>query len=381
MINILIVGLMDVKGGIEQLVYQICTRMDQNIFHCDFLAYCPKCAYEDELKAMGGHVYHITRRGVNPLKCRNELKVFFKSHQDLYDYIWFHGSSASNKTGHIFARKYTNAQIISHSHGTFFDSKGRIRKILHTFLHHMHQRKYMACTDYCFACSRAAGQWLFGKTDKEVYIIKNGIEIQNYQFNQSIRDEYRKKFAIENNTVIGHAGRFCTAKNQDFILDIFNEVLKEDQNYMLLLAGEGELLEKIKQKADILGITGHVIFAGYRDDWNNMLQAIDLLLLPSLYEGLPIVAIEAQANGLPCLLSDTITDEVGITDLVEYMSLNCSEREWASKIINLIKKNAKNDRNRYREKILENGYDIHKTINSLEKFFMEHDRKPNGGKQ
>lgn len=372
MIRILIVGMMDIKGGIEQLVYQICTRMDNNQFRFDFLCYCHKCAYEEELEALGGQAYHITRRGENPIKCRNELKAFFKSHRNQYDYIWIHGSSASNCTGHIFARKYTNAQIISHSHGTFFDSKGKVTKLLHTYLHHLHHHKYMRCTDYCFACSRAAGDWLFGKTDKQLYIIKNGIELVNFQFNQVIRDEYRKKFDIENKIVIGHAGRFCAAKNQEFILDVFYEVLKINPNYMLLLAGDGEMLQKIKSKASDLKISDKVIFAGYRDDWNHILQAIDLLLLPSLYEGLPIVAVEAQTSGLPCLLSDTITKETCISDLVEYNSLTDPKKEWAEKIERIIQKHTNDNRSEYGKKIIKNGYDIYRTVKDLEQFFTEH---------
>ena len=141
MLNILIVGLMGSKGGIEQLIYQIFKRLGDE-FHCDILSYSSKCAFEEEFKAGGCTVYHITRRGENPVKCRKELKAFYKAHPDSYDYIWFHASSTSNVMGHVYAKRYTNAQIISHSHGTHFDSKKGIIHMAHVFLHLAHRKKY-----------------------------------------------------------------------------------------------------------------------------------------------------------------------------------------------------------------------------------------------
>lgn len=372
MINILIIGMMDVRGGVEQLIYEMFQCLDPNKIHCDFLCYCNKCVYEDEFKAAGSNVYHITRRGENPLKCRKELKAFFKTQGDHYDYIWIHTSSASNCMGHIFAKRYTNARIISHSHGTHFESKKGLIHAIHTFLHRYHQKKFVRCTDFYFACSRAAGEWLYGSDLKDLKVIKNGIDPDKYQFDPVVRERIRESFSLENKKVIGHAGRFCTVKNQSFLLEIFSSIAGQSDDYLLLLAGEGELLGLMKQKAADLGIADKVIFAGYRQDLNCILQAVDIFILPSLYEGLPIVAIEAQGSGLPCLLTDTITKEVSISDLVSYMSLTKSAQQWAEKITTLLKIYENNNRSIYRRIISENGYDINETVKELEQFLMKH---------
>ena len=174
--------------------------------------------------------------------------------------------------------------------------------------------------------------------------------------------------------MVGHMGRFCPAKNQSFILDIFYEIRQKGIPCKLFLAGEGEQFEEIKQKAKALGVSEHVIFAGYRNDPNCILQAFDVLLLPSLYEGLPIVAIEAQASGLPCLLADTITAETAVTDLVEFMSLTEPPRSWAERLTGLAKAHQKSDRSKYAQDLLENGYNIEETVKELETFLLTHKR-------
>ena len=373
MLNILIVGLMNVKGGIEQLIYQIFKRLGDE-FHCDFLSYSPKCAYEDEFKAAGSTVYHITRRGENPVKCRKELKAFYQAHPDTYDYIWFHASSTSNVMGHIYAKRYTNAQIISHSHGTHFESRRGFVHAAHTFLHTLHRKKYIRCTDYCFACSKAAGKWLFGDTEKPVVIINNGIEIDRFRFSAPVRERIRNSIDIREEILIGHIGRFCEVKNQNFVLDIFYEVLQKNSSCRLFFAGEGEQLEQIKQKAKALGIYDHVFFAGFRNDPNCIMQAFDILLLPSLHEGMPVTVIEAQDSGLPCILSDTIPQEAAVTNLVEYMSLTNSPLDWAQKILDMVMAYQNNDRSRYAQVLLENGYNIEGTVKKLENFLLTHNR-------
>lgn len=377
MLKILIVGMMDVKGGIEQFVIQLFRRLDKSEIHCDFLCYCRKCAYEEELLAAGSSVYHVTRRGENPLRCRRELKAFFRTHGE-YDYIWIHTSSASNCMGHIYARKYTKAKIISHSHGTHFDSRRGLIHALHVFLHRSHQKRFLACTDFCFACSRAAGEWLFG-TDCPVTVVKNGVDTERFRFDSAERARVRETFALGTHKVIGHAGRFCAAKNHAFLLEIFAEVSRISEDYRLFLAGEGELLETAKQKAAELGIADKVIFAGYRDDLHCIFQAFDVLLLPSLYEGFPIVAVEAQTCGLPCLLADTITKEVSVTDLVAYRSLTEPAQRWAEEVCALAEGHTNNDRARYCKIIAENGYDINETVREVERFLVSHRGSGLGG--
>ena len=157
-------------------------------------------------------------------------------------------------------------------------------------------------------------------------------------------------------------------------MEIFEAVIRKSDDYRLFLAGEGELLQAAKQKAAELGIADKVIFAGYRDDLHCIFQAFDVLLLPSLYEGFPIVAVEAQACGLPCLLADTITREVSVTDLVAYRSLTQPAQRWAEEACALAEGHTNNDRAHYCNIIAENGYDINETVREVERFLLSHQR-------
>lgn len=374
MIKLLIIGMMDIKGGIEQLIYQIVSRFDKSKIHCDFLCYCRKCAYEEDLVAAGSTVYHVTKRGENPVKCRKELKLFFQTRPKEYDYIWINTCSASDAAAHVYIKRYTNAQLITHSHNTFFDATG-VRRAVHMLLHRMNRRKFLKYTDYRFACSAAAGEWLFGAEAKEITIVRNGIETDRFRFDRAVSLQLRQEFSLENCHIIGHAGRFCEAKNHTFILDIFACVLKKSENYRLFLAGEGELLVQMRQKAQELGIADKVIFAGYRNDMERILQMFDILLFPSLFEGLGIIAVEAQASGLPCLISDTVPKEVFLTELVTAMSLAEPAERWAEKLDELVKTNEKTDRTSYCNIVAQNGYDIDETTAELERFFLEHRRE------
>ncbi len=381
MLNILIIGMMDIKGGIEQLIYQIFSRLDKNKIQCDFLCYCPRCAYEENLKAAGSAVYHIARRGQHPLKCRKELKAFFKEHRTDYDYIWINTCSASNGMGHVYAKRYTNAKIITHSHNTYFDSAGGVVRVAHMLLHKANRKKLFRYTDFCFACSAEAGEWLFGPKAESVVIIKNGIETDAFRFDPSAAERIKKEFSLGGCKVIGHAGRFCEAKNQSFLLEIFAEVIKKSDHYRLFLAGEGDLLIPMQQKAADLGIADKVIFAGYREDMEAVLQAFDLLLLPSLFEGLGIIAVEAQASGLPCLLADTIPKEVYLTDLAFEMRLTDPAEQWADQVRALVEAHENIDRTAYCKIVAQNGYDINDTVRELEAFLTEHKTQDLGGNQ
>lgn len=371
MLHLLIIGMMDIKGGIEQLIFQIFNRLDKDKIQCDFLCYCPKCAFEEELKAAGSAVYHITRRGENPLRCKRELKAFFKARGSEYDYIWINTCSASNGWGHKYAKRYTDAKIITHSHNTFFDSAGGLVRAAHTLLHKINRKKLLRYTDFRFACSAEAGDWLFGPHAADVVIVKNGIETAAFRYDPAAAEQIRNEFALEGCRVIGHAGRFCAAKNHAFLLDVFAEVVKISADYRLVLAGEGELLAAMQQKAADLGIADLVVFAGYRSDMERILQGFDVLLLPSLFEGLGIIAVEAQASGLPCLLADTVPREVCLTELVSYMSLAAPARHWAEKIRALAEAHENIDRSSYSKIIAETGYDINETVRNLETFLTE----------
>lgn len=362
----------DVKGGVEQLLIQIFRNIDKTKIHFDFLSLFPVCAYEEELLQAGSSVFHITRRGENPIRSRRELKAFFQSHRDTYQYIWIHMSSASHCAPNIYARKYTQAKIISHSHGTSFECRGKLAHWIHLFLHKNNREKFLRATDYCFACSTEAGRWLFGNQDRHVYTIKNAIETEKFQYDPEVRQQMKDELDLNGYTVFGHVGRFTEIKNHKFLLEIYAEIFKKNSQTCLLLVGEGELLEEMKEKASALGLSKQVFFAGFRPDFNCLLQAFDVLLLPSFSGGFPVSVVEAQAGGVPCLISDTITREVQVTSLVEYESLDAPASLWADRALEAARRNEDCERSAYAAELKEKGYNIKDTAAWLEEFFEKH---------
>lgn len=365
-IKVLIIGMSPIKGGIEMLLMQFFRSIDRSRVQFDFLTFCEKCVFEEEILAAGSQVFHVTRRGENPIQNRKELVAFYKAHPNTYDYIWYHLSSASNCAPVVLARKYTTAKIICHSHGTSFDSSALFRPV-HLLLDRINYPRLMRSTDYCFACSKAAGKWLFKGTDREIKLIRNGVQIEKFRFNPSVRVGLRKELQAEDAVIIGHAGRFCAAKNQSFIIDIFAEYHRAEPNSILVLVGEGETKTAMEEKVRTLGLESAVHFLGFREDFYALLQAFDLFLMPSLYEGLPISAVEAQTAGLPCLLADTITEETAVTDLTEFLSLNDSAALWAQKIQKMLAKSV--SREQYAQIVRDAGYDAKDTISDVAEFF------------
>ncbi|MDO4153987.1 MAG: glycosyltransferase family 1 protein [Clostridia bacterium] len=366
--KVLIIGMSPIKGGIEMLLMQVFRSVDRKDITFDFLTFCEKCVFEEEILSAGSQVFHVTRRGVNPIKNRRELIAFYKAHPNTYDFIWYHLSSASNCLPVVLAKKYTNAKIVCHSHGTSFDSRALFRPI-HLLLDKINNPKLLKCTDFCFACSQAAGDWLFKGSDKPITVIKNGISIEKHRYSEETRNRIRNEMQLNDSFVIGHAGRFCEAKNQPFIVDVFNAFQKTHPNSLLLLAGEGETQTAVREQVERLGLTNQVRFLGFRDDFAALLQAFDLFLMPSLYEGLPISAIEAQTAGVPCLLADTITKETAITDLVNFMSLEDAPERWAERIAAIQEKTI--ERSKYVTVVSEAGYSDEQTVNDIVNFFLK----------
>lgn len=225
-------------------------------------------------------------------------------------------------------------------------------------------KKY--ATDY-FACSELAGRWLFGdKTFEQgkVTIINNAIDLDKFKYDEKIRKDKRKELGIKDDTlVIGHVGRFVAQKNHTFLIDIFNELHKKEKNSILLLIGQGPLMDEIKQKVDLHGISDSVKFLGQRDDVNELYQVFDVFLLPSLYEGLPVVGVEAQATGLLCELSSDMTKETKVLNTTRFISLDISAEEWSSIILNNYSKFKRHDT---KEEITKNNFNIMKEASKLE---------------
>lgn len=304
-------------------------------------------------------MYYIPPRSNGVIKNINNWKKFLKEHKDEYNTIHVHVSSLTAITPIVIAKKYKIKNRIIHSHNIL--QRGKIHEILSK----INEKRILKYATKMFACSREAGEKYFPKDKFE--IIKNGIDAEKYIYNSEKKIQMREKLNISNETAYVHIGRFNEQKNHKFLIDIFNQILKLDSNCKLFLIGDGELKESINQKIKEYKIQNNVVFLGLRDDIWDVLQAMDIMIFPSLYEGLGIVGIEGQASGIPVFVSDVVPKEIKVTDLVQVISLNKTNKEWAENIVNNKKKERKN---KYNEIVAE-GYDIKNTIKKLEEYYFK----------
>lgn len=360
-------------GGIESFIMNVYRNIDKSKVQFDFLlTRNEKEFYDEEVKSLGG-----TKLTIDIDKNKNVfIRVFLES-IELYkilkksDYNIIHVHSGTPlRILYLFAAKLAGIKKrIYHSHSA--EVKGPhsmliIKKYIFKFLKLFF--KYSA-TDY-FACSEAAGRWMYSKNlikNNKVKVIYNGIELNKFIFNPNIRERYRKNLNLKENFVIGHVGRFTHQKNHDFLVEIFYELYQFDKSARLLLIGEGELKESIKLKVKSLGISKVVLFLDVRSDVNNIMQAMDVFLLPSNYEGLPVVGVEAQASGLITVFSDNITKEIDITNNVTFISLNEPSKNWANKIMSQKDTIVRGDTSKH---ITKNGYNIENTVKYLEEIYI-----------
>ena len=288
----------------------------------------------------------------------------------IYDVVHIHNSNVFCILEAILAKAAGVKKVIVHSHNTAMGGFG-IRRLVKMVFQVLGKSFWPLVADEYCACSTEAGVWMFGKGAVEkgkVHILKNGIVGNKYYFNDEIRKEYRSKLGWVDKYIIGHVGRFSTQKNHTFLLDIFNEILKLEPNARLLLFGEGELKKQAVEKVLNLGLSDKVNFYGTSKEINKWLQVMDLFLFPSLYEGLPVSGIEAQAAGVPVLASDTISPEFKITDCVKWMKLNAPAKDWAQKAVAIL--HTKSFR-MTKSEIQEQGYDIVCTAKELKLIYDE----------
>lgn len=361
-------------GGIQKLIMDWATTFDKNLIQLDFLLLDDGTHYELEetLKKLGCNVYKLKgmwiRKPTDFIKYAKLLDDFFREHHD-YKVVHLH-SSSKNYMVLKYAKKYNIPIRIAHSHNIDFQSKNPMKKIIGNLLK---KSLIKYSTDY-FACSELAGKWLFGKdivNSKMFKIIHNSIDLEKFKYNENIRKKLRDELYIEDDEiVIGHVGRFTNQKNHTFLIDIFNEINKINNRSKLLLVGTGPLENEIKEKVTRLRLEDRVIFLGFKSNINEYMQAMDIFVFPSLYEGLGIVLIEAQASGLKCFTSkDVVPYEANISENLNYISLNDSAVIWANKIL-------ENTYNRdCNENIIKNKeYDINYTVKYLQDFYMKEER-------
>ncbi len=370
MINVLIFGLNENPGGVESFLYNYVTNIDKTRVHFDFLCNSDReVAYEKELKAYGCRFYHVTPRNINPAIFYRKLHAFFAMKADRYDAIWVNINSLANIDYLKYAKKFGIKRRIVHSHNAMnMDSnfKGQLRGVLH------HKNKIGIehyATDF-FACSKQAAKWFYKPSlIDQVRVIPNAIDISKMRYDKKAAREIRTEFGLKDELLIGNIGRLHFQKNQSFALDIFKKVLDERSDARLMLVGDGEDREMLVQKAKDLGIEDKVIFTGVRRDIPKILSALDLFLFPSLFEGLPIAALEAQAAGLPIVASkDTIPDELKVNSNFEFVSLDEPAAIWAEDVV-WLSDVGKEAWDNIQENFAHAGYDIKVQARKLTRYF------------
>lgn len=345
-------------GGAETFMMKLFRNIDKEKFVFDF---CSQSSihgiYEEEIKSLGGKVYHIPPKTKNIIK--NFLLIRKLVKENKYKYVIRPGNHALS-TLELIAAKLGGAKVLA-MRATSASTGSKKSLAVHKLFCFLTK----VVPNVKIAPSAKASLFVFGKKQTnagKVHILKNGIDAGQYVFSEEKRKKVRSQFGIQENAfVIGHVGRFTKVKNHTFIVNVFSEILKMQPHAVLLLVGTGELQEEIKEKVKELGIENNVLFAGHRKDVAEILSAFDTLIFPSIYEGMPNVVIEAQTAGLKCFVSDSITKEVDITGLVTFLSIEGKAAGWAEEIL----ENKDYDRKDMTFAVQNAGYDIKAVTNEF----------------
>lgn len=359
-------------GGIETQLMRIYRNIDRTKVQFDFLLHrTQEGAYDAEIRSLGGRIYYV--EAFNPFRYAGYYRSmldFFKAHPE-YKIVLAHTELALGLL--MCAKKAGVPMRICYSHnGRFaFNLKRCFMDFETLFL-----KRY--CTDM-FAVSKLAAQYTFGDKAVEtgkVRTIQNGIRVEDFVFDEAIREQKRKELGMENNLIFGHVGRFMMQKNHMFLLETFQKIHGLRPDARLILIGEGRLEEKIRQKTEMLGISLVVTFLGRCSDVNDWMKAMDVLLLPSLWEGFPNVAIEAQASALPVYMSTNITEEAAFSPYCRRLPLEDGAGSWAQTIVSDLKNPL--PRVDMSRTMLEKGCDVKTTAKWYEGFYLEQFEKLSG---
>lgn len=345
------------RGGLESMIMNYYRHIDREKVQFDFLVHRQeRAAFDDEIESLGGRIYRLPRLVPWSKNYLAALNRFFDEHSE-HKIVHVHQDCLSSVILKIAAQHNVPVRV-AHSHSANQD------KNLKYPIKLWYKRGIPKYATNLFACGKGAGDWMFGGASYQ--IINNAIDVVACAYNPTKRQEMRRQLGLENEFTIGHVGRFNQPKNHPFLIDIFAALLRKEPNAVLLLVGGGEGMSKMQEKAQELGIAEHVHFLEVRSDVADLMQAMDVFVFPSLYEGLGIALIEAQAAGLPCVVSDIIPHEAYLTDLVDSESLSAPAGKWAEKIV---AKRAfpRTDR---RSEIAAHGFDITTEAVKLQEFYL-----------
>ncbi len=342
-------------GGAETFLMKIFRGIDREKWHMDFcVTKKERGFYDDEIESNGSKIFRITQKTDSIKLFKKELSQVIK--ENGYDVVFRSGASCFTALDLWVAKKCgVKVRVLRSSNaGTM---QGKLQQFINVFS----RRILTSVANVKMAPSMLAAEYTFGKrvARKKVCILNNGLDTERYRFNEKVREDIRNELNIQDKMVIGHVGRFSAQKNHSYLINIFNEYVKLNSNAVLLLIGTGEKEEQVKKQVEDLGIKDKVLFLGVKSNVPDYFMAMDMLLFPSLFEGMPNVVIEAQTTGLPCLISDTITQEVKVTDCIEMLSIKKPCKDWADAIT---KMDLQKERQKYVDIMQQKEYDIKQVI-------------------
>ena len=349
------------RAGLETIIMNYYRAMDKNEIQFDFLMHRPERSdYDDEIESMGGKIYRAPRLYPQHYPAYFKyMKNFFKEHPE-YTIVHSHIDAMSYLP--LLAAKKAGVPIrIAHSHSTLIDKDFKLPLKL------LFRKKLPTVTTHFCTCGEKAGEFLF--PGKKCHWVPNAIDAERFLYNGQVREQKRADFGIQDDFVIGHVGRFCYPKNHGFLIEIFKELCELEERAKLLLVGVGEKQEAIRLQVEKLGIADKVLFLGKRSDVGELYQAMDLFLMPSLFEGVPVVGVEAQFSGLPCVFSDKVPTEVGFSDACQFVPLKDSAKEWAKVLADVLHGNRK--RASKSEEQLQSEYHIENAKKMLVDYYMD----------
>ncbi|WP_440444128.1 glycosyltransferase [Phascolarctobacterium sp.] len=354
-------------SGVSSFVMNIYRNIDKKEVQFDFLvSNKTRISYEEEIKAYGGRIYYIN----NPLSictlflaCKNS-NIFFENHSSDYTAIQLHSPTIAEMTIR-YAKKYGVKNIIIHSHSSMFSSNF-LKKLINYIL--VFRIKKLA--NHFWYCSKEAAEFLYGEQFQNLsdsQWIKNAIDCNKFTYNQLAAYNFKEKLSMSKAKIALHVSNFSKIKNTSFLVDVIKEVITKDNEWRFIFAGDGPEKAKTEEAIKENGLSDYCFFTGFTDDVKSFMNAADLLLLPSIKEGLPVVTIEAQALGLTCFVTDTITRDADIGG-IEYLQLNA--QVWTKKILAFKAKNSEG-REVLSEKVKNSGFNIINEAKKVEKLFLK----------
>lgn len=354
------------RAGLETMLMNYYRHIDRSLIQFDFLTHRPyRSDYDDEIEALGGQVYYAPR--LYPRNYPDYFKWMDKFFSEHSEYTIMHSHIDSMSFLPLSAGKKAKIPYrIAHSHNTSIDKDYKY------LLKQLFRGGINSVSTNRLACGTEAGKFLFG--NKSFDIIPNAVDSEHFIYSFETRRKKRKELGINNELVVGHVGRLSYQKNHKFLIKIFDELVRLKSDALLLLIGVGEKEAEIRAQVKSLGLENKVLFLGNRSDVSELYQAMDVFVLPSLFEGVPVVGIEAQFADLPCIFSDNVPDEVKFNPKTSFMSLNLSPSDWADAIISIQASDVRNPLNN-----TDSRYEITNSVHLLQDYYLKLDKEEKHG--